>query len=147
MNIPAANTCEPVRVFLASVLARERTGRSVFVSGFARRRLPTHLCSSEHRTFRVPQHGNCTPGTLTGPRFESAFFASFLCRFGQRNDALPRAVANSDKENIQHITREGLESSNPALTLTTTANLTTRAQPDPPNPAQTPPQPASANAP
>ncbi|QIE23925.1 hypothetical protein SBC1_18160 [Caballeronia sp. SBC1] len=64
------------------------------------------------------KHENCTLGTLTSPRFESAFFASFLCRFGQRNDAPPRAVANSDKENSQHITREGPESSNPALTPT-----------------------------
>jgi hypothetical protein len=24
---------------------------------------------------------NCTLGQLTSPRFESAFFASFLCRF------------------------------------------------------------------
>jgi hypothetical protein len=31
---------------------------------------------------------------------ESVFLASFLLRFGQRNDVLPRTVANSDKENI-----------------------------------------------
>src|SRR5476649_1233107 len=30
--------------------------------------------------------GNCTLGQLMSPRFESVFFASFLCRFGQRND-------------------------------------------------------------
>ncbi|QIE25404.1 hypothetical protein SBC2_34730 [Caballeronia sp. SBC2] len=67
------------------------------------------------------KHENCTLGTLTSPRSESVFFASFLCRFGQRNDALPRAVANSDKENGRHITREGLESSNPALIQTADA--------------------------
>jgi hypothetical protein len=50
------------------------------------------------------------------PRFESVFFASFLCRFGQRNDALPRAVANSDKENIQLAQTANSESSNPVLT-------------------------------
>src|SRR5476649_1793155 len=30
--------------------------------------------------------GNCTLGQLMSPRSESVFFASFLCRFGQRND-------------------------------------------------------------
>jgi hypothetical protein len=50
------------------------------------------------------------------PRSESVFFASFLFRFGKRNDVPPRTVANSDKENSQHEPREGLESSNPALT-------------------------------
>jgi hypothetical protein len=58
------------------------------------------------------------------PRFESAFFASFLCRFGQRNDAPPRAVANSDKENSQLTQTAKAESSNPALTQT--ANFGTR---------------------
>src|SRR5471032_2090243 len=29
---------------------------------------------------------SCTLGQLTSPRSESVFFASFLCRFGQRND-------------------------------------------------------------
>jgi hypothetical protein len=50
------------------------------------------------------------------PRFESVFFASFLCRFGQRNDAPPRAVANRAKKISQNKTREDLESSNPAST-------------------------------
>jgi hypothetical protein len=59
---------------------------------------------------------NCTLWTLRSPRFESVFFASFLFRFGKRNDAPPRAVAKSDKEISQHKPREGLESSNPALT-------------------------------
>jgi hypothetical protein len=57
---------------------------------------------------------SCTLWTLMSPRFDSVFFASFLCRFGQRNDAPPRAVANSDKEISQNKTREDLESSNPA---------------------------------
>jgi hypothetical protein len=55
------------------------------------------------------------------PRFESAFFASFLCRFGQRNDAPPRAVANSDKENSQLTQTTNAESSNPAMNPTATA--------------------------
>jgi hypothetical protein len=54
-------------------------------------------------------------------RSESVFFASFLCRFGQRNDAPPRAVAKRAKKDSQNKTREGLESSNPALTPTATA--------------------------
>jgi hypothetical protein len=52
------------------------------------------------------------------PRFESVFFASFLCRFGQRNEAPPRAVANSDKEKIRITQTAKAESSNPALTPT-----------------------------
>jgi hypothetical protein len=55
------------------------------------------------------------------PRFESVFFASFLCRFGQRNDAPPRAVANSDKENSQLRQTTNPESSNPAMTQTANA--------------------------
>jgi hypothetical protein len=57
-----------------------------------------------------------------GPRFESAFFASFLCRFGQRNDAPPRAVANSDKEVSKPKQTTSAESNNPASTQTLTAN-------------------------
>ncbi|CAH2778741.1 MAG: hypothetical protein CBARDCOR_3028 [uncultured Caballeronia sp.] len=41
----------------------------------------------------------CTLWTFTSSRFESVFFASFLCRFGQGNDVPPRTVANSGKEN------------------------------------------------
>jgi hypothetical protein len=52
------------------------------------------------------------------PRSESVFFASFLCRFGQRNDVPPRTVANSDKENIQLKQTAKAESSNPAMTPT-----------------------------
>jgi hypothetical protein len=59
---------------------------------------------------------NCTLWTLTGPWFESVFFASFLCRFGQRNDVPPRTVANSDKENSQVKQITNTESSNPAWT-------------------------------
>src|SRR5471032_1876836 len=44
------------------------------------------------------KRGNCTLGPLLSPRSESVFFASFLCRFGQRNDVPPRTVANSDKK-------------------------------------------------
>jgi hypothetical protein len=61
---------------------------------------------------------------------ESVFFASFLCRFGQRNDVPPRTVANSAKENIQLTQATKAESSNPALTQT--ANPRTWHQTQPP---------------
>ncbi|MGX7005990.1 hypothetical protein [Caballeronia sp. KNU42] len=67
------------------------------------------------------KHGKCTLGQLMSPRFESVFFASFLCRFGQRNDAPPRAVANSDKEMSQLKQAAKPESSNPAMTKTANA--------------------------
>ena len=66
---------------------------------------------------------NCTLWTLRVACFKSVFFASFLCRFGQRNDALPRAVANSDKEMSSLTQTTKAKSSNPALTQT--ANLGT----------------------
>ncbi len=69
--------------------------------------------------FKCQKRGACTLGTLTRPWFESAFFASFLCRFGQRNDVPPRTVANSAKKYRKHKPREGLSSSNPAPTPTT----------------------------
>jgi hypothetical protein len=53
-----------------------------------------------------------------GLGFESVFFASFLCRFGQRNDVPPRTVAKSDKEISKPKQTTNLESSNPALTKT-----------------------------
>jgi hypothetical protein len=57
---------------------------------------------------------NCTLWTLMGPRFESVFFASFLCRFGQRNDVPPRTVANSAKKMSQLKQTTNAESTNPA---------------------------------
>ncbi|QIE28088.1 hypothetical protein SBC2_61640 (plasmid) [Caballeronia sp. SBC2] len=76
--------------------------------------------SGEHRAFGAPMNGNCTLWTLRVAWFESVFFASFLCRFGQRNDVPPRTVANSDKEKIQLTQTTNTESSNPALTPTAT---------------------------
>ena len=46
------------------VLARERTGRSVLLSGFARRRGSHIRGSGEHRAFGVPMNRNCTLWTL-----------------------------------------------------------------------------------
>ena len=61
-----------------------------------RRKRGSHIRGSgEHRAFGAPMNRNCTLWTLRVVWFESVFFASFLCRFGQRNDAPPRAVANS----------------------------------------------------
>jgi hypothetical protein len=57
---------------------------------------------------------NCTLWTLMGLRFESVFFASFLCRFGQRNDVPPRTVANSAKEKSQLKQTTNAESTAPA---------------------------------
>ena len=68
------------------VLAREHWWRSVFMSGFARKRGSTVRRSGEHRAFGAPMNQNCTLWTLRVAWFESVFFASFLCRFGQRND-------------------------------------------------------------
>ena len=103
------------------VLARERTGRSVFVSGFARRRGSHILRSGEHRAFGAPMNQNCTLWTLRVAGCKSVFFASFLCRFGQRNDVPPRTVANSDKEISQPKQTTNTESSNPAMTPTASA--------------------------
>ena len=52
--------------------------------------------------------------------------------------ARPRAVANSDKERIQHITREDSESTNPAQTPTT--NARTQLPGKPPTPTHLPNQ-------
>src|SRR5471032_78950 len=84
--------------------------------------------------------GGCTLGQLMSPRSESVFFASFLCRFGQRNDVPPRTVANSDKENIQLKQTTHTESSNPAMTQTANAGTwkpgTTPPPPRPPHRAK-----------
>jgi hypothetical protein len=79
-----------------------------------RRRVSNILRSGEHRAFGAPMNRNCTLWTLRVAWFKSAFFASFLCRFGQRNDVPPRTVANSDKENIRLSQTANTESSNPA---------------------------------
>jgi hypothetical protein len=85
---------------------------------------------------------NCTLWTLRVAWFKSVFFASFLCRFGQRNDALPRAVANSDKEISQPKYITNRESNNPALTptanLSNTNPASTNAQAQPANPKSNP---------
>ena len=92
--------------------------RSVWVSVFGEGGFHTSVALASTVLLGCQKRRNCTLGQLMSPRFESAFFASFLCRFGQRNDAPPRAVANSDKEIRQPKQTTKLSSSNPALTPT-----------------------------
>src|SRR5471032_2638778 len=99
-----------------------------------RRRVSHILRSGEHCAFGAPMNRYCTLWTLRVAWFESVFFASFLCRFGQRNDVLPRTVANSDKEKIRHMQTANAESSNPALTPTSNPRTW---QPEPDSPPRT----------
>ena len=103
----------PVRGTL--VLARERTGRSVFVSGFARRRGSNIGGSGEHRAFGAPMNENCTLWTLRVAWLKAFSLLRFFVAKDQ-DDAPPRAVANSNKENIQLTQTAKPESSNPAMT-------------------------------
>ena len=92
--------------------------RSVWVSVFGERGVHTSVALASTVLLGCQKRGNCTLGQLMSPRSESVFFASFLCRFGQRNDVPPRTVANSDKEISQPKQTTNAESSNPALTQT-----------------------------
>ena len=92
--------------------------RSVWVSVFGEGGFHTPVVLASTVLLGCQKRTKCTLGQLMGPRFESAFFASFLCRFGQRNDAPPRAVANSARENSQLRQTANPESSNPAMTQT-----------------------------
>ncbi len=60
--------------------------RSVWVSVFGERGFHTSVVLASTVLLGCQKRGNCTLGQLTSPRSESVFFASFLCRFGQRND-------------------------------------------------------------
>ena len=111
--------------------------RSVWVSVFGEGGFQTSVVLASTVLLGCQKRKNRTLGQLTSPRFESAFFASFLCRFGQRNDAPPRAVANSDKEIRQPKQTKSLESSNPALTPTATSEPRQNPNPRPPARAKT----------
>ena len=124
--------------------------RSVWVSVFGERGVHTSVVLASTVLLGCQKRGNCTLGQLMSPRSESAFFASFLCRFGQRNDAPPRAVANSDKEIRRTKQITNAESSNPALTPTATAEttnpaLTPTANTEPAIPPTPKPHPPGAN--
>src|ERR1700733_3393782 len=60
------------------VLARERTGRSVLLSGFARRRGSNILSSGEHRAFGAPMNQNCTLWTLRVERLKAFSLLRFF---------------------------------------------------------------------
>jgi hypothetical protein len=92
--------------------------RSVWVSVFGERGVHTSVVLASAVLLGCQKRGNCTLGQLMSPRSESVFFASFLCRFGQRNDVPPRTVANSDEEKIRLMQTTNAESNNPALTPT-----------------------------
>src|SRR5471030_694197 len=95
--------------------------RSVWVSVFGERGVHTSVALASTVLLGCQKLGNCTLGQLMSPRSESVFFASFLCRFGQRNDVPPRTVANSDKEKNRLMQTTHTESSNPAMTETANA--------------------------
>ncbi len=95
--------------------------RSVWVSVFGERGFHTSVVLASTVLLGCQKRGNCTLGQLMSPRSESVFFASFLCRFGQRNDVPPRTVANSDKEKSQLKQATNAESTNPAMTPTANA--------------------------
>src|SRR5476651_1244193 len=92
--------------------------RSVWVSVFGEGGVHTSVVLASTVLLGCQKRGSCTLGQLMSPRSESVFFASFLCRFGQRNDVPPRTVANSDKEKSLLRQTAKAESSNPALTPT-----------------------------
>ena len=95
--------------------------RSVWVSVFGEGGFHTSVVLASTVLLGCQKRGDCTLGQLMSPRSESVFFASFLCRFGQRNDVPPRTVANSDKEKSQLKQTTNAESSNPAMTKTANA--------------------------
>src|SRR5471032_1627700 len=105
--------------------------RIVWVSVFGERGVHTSVALASTVLLGCQKRGNCTLGQLTSPGSESVFFASFLCRFGQRNDAPPRAVANSDKEKIRITQTTKAESSNPE----STPAANTPSQPKPHTPS------------
>jgi hypothetical protein len=109
--------------------------RSVWVWVFGGGGFHTSFALASTVLLGYQKHESCTLWTLRSPRSESVFFASFLCRFGQRNDAPPRAVANRAKKISQSRTREDLESSNPAMNPTANA--------EPPKPQPRPPHTSS----
>ena len=70
----AAKMRDAVPVPWKRVLAREHWWRSVFMSGFARRRVSHIRRSGEHRAFGAPVNRNCTLWTLRVVRLKR-----FLC--------------------------------------------------------------------
>src|SRR5471032_3548575 len=118
MKTPGPNRREAVRVSWQACLPESVRGEACACKNSREGGVQTSVVLASTVLLGCQKRGNCTLGRLTSPRTESAFFASFLCRFGQRNDVPPRTVANSDKEKSQLTQTANAESSNPASTPT-----------------------------
>src|SRR5471032_1860140 len=83
--------------------------RSVWVSVFGERGFHTSVILASTVLLGCQKRRNCTLGQLTSPRSESVFFASFLCRFGQRNDVCSGSmvVDTSKRDNSVTEVRNG----------------------------------------
>src|SRR5476649_2474669 len=121
MKTCSANTRDAVQVSWQACLPESVRGEACACKNSREGGVHTSVVLASTVLLGCQKLGNCTLGQLTSPRSESVFFASFLCRFGQRNDVPPRAVANSDKENSQLTQPAKAESSNPAMTKTANA--------------------------
>src|SRR5471032_1256538 len=121
MKTPGPNRREAVRVSWQACLPESVRGEACACKNSREGGFHTSVVLASTVLLGCQKRGDCTLGQLTSPRFESVFFASFLCRFGQRNDVPPRTVANSDKENSSLKQTANAESSNPAMTPTATA--------------------------
>src|SRR3981189_3729481 len=116
------------------VLARERAGRSVFVSGFARRRVSHIGGSGEHRAFGAPMNRNCTLWTLRVAwlkafsllRVFAALGTEMTCRHAQwltviKKTSDTRRPLTAKALPPQTVKFPTLEPINPALTPTANA--------------------------
>src|SRR5471032_2834913 len=121
MKTPALNRREALRVSWQACLPESVRGEACVCKNSREGGVQTSVALASTVLLGCQKRGNCTLGQLTCPRSESAFFASFLCRFGQRNDVPPRTVANGDKEKSQLSQTARPESSNPAMTPTANA--------------------------
>jgi hypothetical protein len=105
---------EAVRVAGRTVLARERTGRSVFVSGFARRRGSHIRGSCDHRAFGAPMNRNCTLWTLRVERLKAFSLLRFFvakdqemtCRHAQWLTVVKKSANSSRPLTLKAATRQ-----------------------------------------
>src|SRR5471032_3127297 len=121
MKTPALNRREALRVSWQACLPESVRGEACVCKNSREGGVQTSVALASTVLLGCQKRGDCTLGQLMSPRSKSVFFASFLCRFGQRNDVPPRTVANSDKENSQLLQTTKPESSNPAMTQTANA--------------------------
>src|SRR5476649_2135490 len=127
MKTCSANTRDAVQVSWQACLPESVRGEACACKNSREGGVHTSVVLASTVLLGCQKRGNCTLGQLTCPRSESVFFASFLCRFGQRNDVPPRTVANSDKEKSQLRQTTKPESSNPAMTPTASTKPTAPA--------------------